>query len=115
MSFGKPSWIAAALLHEDVAHTVTDVRSEMVLYGSTAGPIGDVDSISGSAMSYFQMTLICLPEYALVFADDTLLGWADFAEQDARWRIMWRDLPHNKDRIRERLKPAHSCPIALRY
>ena len=110
MSFSQRSWIAAALLPDDVAEQVVDVRSEMVLYGSNAGPF---PGISGAAMTYFQVTAITLPGHLLVFADDRLLGWeADPKALDA-FKTVTR-LAVIKDVLAEALQPASTCPIPLR-
>lgn len=73
MGYGSPSFLAVHLLGEAGARSVRRVRSESVLYGSTAGPFG---GIGGAAMSWFQMTALTLgSDDTLIFADERLLGW----------------------------------------
>lgn len=110
MGFDQRSWIAAALLPDEVADKVVEVRSEMVLYGSTSGPFG---GISGAAMTYFQITVIGLPNLVLVFADDRLLGWSDDSGTAHALRSASR-LAVIKDTIPAALEPADACPVPPR-
>lgn len=73
MAFGKPSFIATALLGPDLAKRVSSVRSATQMYGSTSGPFG---GMSGSAMTTFTMTEFRIGSAFLYFADDRYLGWA---------------------------------------
>ena len=74
MSFGRPSFVAVALLGHELAQRVVSVRSETATYGSTTGPFL---GIGGSAMTSFTITELGLGgDRMLYFADDRFLGWS---------------------------------------
>lgn len=52
----------------------SQVHSETVLYGSSAGPFG---GIGCAAMTSFQMTLIKRGNLCVIFADERPFGWCD--------------------------------------
>lgn len=72
MAFGRPSFIATALLGPELARRVTALRSETAIYGSTSGPFG---GMGGSAMTMFTVTEFRIGSAFIYFADDRFLGW----------------------------------------
>ena len=81
MAFGRPSWVAAALVGPEQATRVTGIHARTVTYGSTAGPFG---GMGGAAMSDFDIVALTVRGGdVVVYADDRPLGWVPRAGRQA--------------------------------
>lgn len=109
MAFGQPLWIAAHLLGESPEATSIDgVRVSTVLFGTTSGPF---EGIGGAAMTPFVMTLLASRDSRVfVFADETLLGWAE-GERASAVLAEWDKRGGYTRGVRALLEPAALCPV----
>jgi hypothetical protein len=106
MAFGRPSWIAAELVGQELATQVIATYARTVTYPNTSGPWY---GIGGSAMTDFDITLLVMRGGTVVaFADKRVIGWrphmpaSDLIErfQTEPLRVDW-------------LEPIETCPFQV--
>lgn len=105
MTFAKPSWLAAALVGAENAACVLAVTSQTVFYATPDGPFATGLPVRNDRTP-FQMTVLHTAVGALLFADQTPLGWLDPGSEieDDDWPTI---------AMRTGLNPPETSPVPM--